>query len=127
MIVLMTDGTNGWTSVSGQGLYPDANGDGDMTAYGRLSDNTLGASGSGSAYVQLNAITSELCTNIKAQGITIYVLLFNHSSSVDTTTQNLMEGCATSGDTYFVSPDAESLQATFSQIGSQIANVMLTK
>ena len=125
IIVLMTDGVNGWYQSSS--LYPDASGDGDMTAYGRLKTSTLGTSTYNAAYTKLNAITSEICTNIKAQGIMIYVLLFNHSSSIDATTQALMQSCASSPDTYFVSPDAASLEATFSQIGHDIADVMLTK
>ncbi|WP_415489527.1 hypothetical protein [Acetobacter sp.] len=125
IIVLMTDGINGWFQSSAQ--YPDASGDGDMTAYGRLKSSTLGTTTYSAAYTQLNAITSEICTNIKAQGITIYVLLFNHSSSVDATTQSLMQSCASSNDTYFVSPDATSLQETFSQIGHDVANVIITK
>ncbi|WP_173569446.1 vWA domain-containing protein [Acetobacter conturbans] len=124
IIVLMTDGTNSWDTSST--LYPDANGDGDVTAYGRLSQSLTGATTASGAEEKLNTITSQVCTNIKQEGITIYVLLYNHSS-IDTTTQNLMEACATSSSTFFISPDANSLEETFAKIGENVAGVSLVQ
>ncbi len=62
-----------------------------------------------------NVLTSDLCTDIKADGIEIYTLAFNVS---DPTTTALLEGCATNTATHaYQASGAGSLAAAFEKLG----------
>ena len=122
-IVLMTDGNNEWYSWPGGA--PDNQGDGDATAYGRLSTNMLGL-GSANATVALNASMASMCTTIKAAGITLYTILYNHDA-ISTATQQLFQTCASAPQDYFLAPTAADLQTAFSAIGTQLASLRLSQ
>ncbi len=143
VIVLMTDGNNEWydwnCGVPGQtpptsgcpwSTTPPtgvpqwtANGDADFTAYGRLLTNTRGVSPA-NITTTLNTWMSQMCTTIKANGITIYTILFNNS---DSATQTLFQNCASSPSDYFLSPTDAALEAAFTQIGEQLSTLRLSQ
>jgi Flp pilus assembly protein TadG len=144
-IVLMTDGNNEWydwdCGVPGQtpptsgcpwSTTPPtgvpqwtANGDADFTAYGRLLTNTAGVSPT-NITTTLNTWMSDMCTTIKANGITIYTILFNHDS-ISAATQTLFQNCASSPSYYFLSPTDADLQSAFQQIGSDLSTLRLSQ
>ena len=141
VIVLMTDGNNEWYDWPGGAPGSDTNpkdqtagwqndGDTDYAAYGRLKMNQMGLPGSvtqSNATAQINQAMSQMCTNIKKAGITIYTVLFNHDSSVSSSTQTLFQNCATSPQDYFLTPTAADLATAFSAIGGQLADVRLSQ
>lgn len=134
VIVLMTDGNNEWYDwpggAPGKGPSPWVNdGDTDYTAYGRLKMNQMGLAGTVSqsnATAQINTRMSQMCTNIKNAGITIYTILFDHGS-VSSATQNLFQNCASSPQNYFLTPTASDLETAFTTIGGQLAGVRLSQ
>ena len=123
VIVLMTDGNNEWYSWPGGA--PDDLGDADTTSYGRLSTNVL-ALNAGNATTYLNNSMSGMCIAIKANGIIVYTVLFNHGA-VATATETLFRNCASSPQNYFLAPTAADLQSAFSTIGSQLASLRLSQ
>ncbi|HTI82954.1 MAG TPA: TadE/TadG family type IV pilus assembly protein [Acetobacteraceae bacterium] len=135
-IVLMTDGNNDWYD------WPDgvpgktppaappagvpawtADGDADLTAYGRLLTNTRGVAPS-NITATLNGWMSQMCTTIKANGITIYTILFNNG---DSATQTLFRNCASTPADYFLSPTTAALQTAFRQIGKDLSTLRLSQ
>lgn len=134
VIVLMTDGNNTWFDwpggAPGSGPSPWVNdGDTDYSAYGRLNQNLMQIDNNsqGSATTVLNNRMSQMCTIIKQHGITIYTILFNHDGSISSDTQDLFQSCASDPTYYFLTPSDDALQAAFSQIGTQLANLRLTQ
>jgi Flp pilus assembly protein TadG len=135
-IVLMTDGNNEWydwaDGVPGQrpptappaGVPAwTADGDADFTAYGRLLTNTRSVSPA-NITTTLNTWMSQMCTTIKANGITIYTILFNNSNSA---TQTLFQNCASTPADYFLSPTTATLQTAFQQIGRDLSTLRLSQ
>jgi Flp pilus assembly protein TadG len=144
-IVLMTDGNNEWydwscgvpgqTPPNSQGSCPSptapptgvpawtADGDADMTAYGRLRSNTRGVA-AGNITTTLNTWMSQMCSTIKRNGIVIYTVLFNNSN---TATQALFRDCASSPADYFLSPTPADLQTAFKQIGQDLSILRLSQ
>jgi Flp pilus assembly protein TadG len=112
-IILLTDGEN---SVQGNGSFGSF-----FTAYGYknipATGNQLGANANGT----LDAKTTQLCNNIKAdqdgdpndKDILLYTIIFNVNSNQ---IQTLMRNCATDEGKFFNSPDAEDLQTAFQSI-----------
>jgi hypothetical protein len=131
VIVLMTDGNNDWYSWDGGG--PDYVGgkqkDTDVTSYGRTSEKRMGAGcdtrTTGIACV--NASMSRMCTAIKAAGITVYAVLFNHDGGINPTTATLFQNCASSPDKYFVTPTQAQLDQAFQQIGTELASLRIVQ
>jgi len=114
-VILMTDGENT--------MYNSADG-----AYGYTSQNHVGMTSTPytdtKAAAQLDTKLSQICTNMKQQGIVVYTVVFDlNSTSVD----NLMRNCATQPDYYFNSPDAASLRQAFRTIGDSLANLRISR
>ena len=97
-VVLMTDGAN-----TKSPNYPDHWG----------SDVTLA-----------NSLTSELCTNIKNEEITIYTIAFEVS---DTTIKDLLQSCATDPGYHYDAENSDQLATAFEAIAGQLALLKLTK
>jgi Flp pilus assembly protein TadG len=100
----------------------------DYTGYGRLAERRLGSTITSSALAQteINSRMSTLCTNIKAQGITIYTVILDTSgSTTNAATRTLYEGCASSSAHYFFVSAPNQLRPAFQQIGTQLANLRL--
>ena len=69
----------------------------------------------------MNTRTALTCTNAKAAGIKIYSIRVIEGNST------LLQNCASSPSMYFDVQNASQLSAVFSAIGSQIANLHLSK
>jgi Flp pilus assembly protein TadG len=71
-----------------------------------------------------NSLTSEICTNIKAEKIVVYTVAFEVT---DTTIKDILRGCATDAAYYFDAKDADALAAAFNSIGASLRNISLSK
>ena len=116
--ILMTDGVNGYYTPPGSAFSAD------YAAYGRLSDGALGTTNKNTAKTILNNRLSEVCTNMKQQGIIIYTVTFQLT---DTTTKNIYRNCATSPEKYFDSGNGDALHSAFQDIAEQIINLRVAK
>jgi len=93
--------------------------DGDNTQ--SRTQNPNGGSPSQSEVTAMNTRTALACANAKAAGIKIYAIrVINGNTS-------LLQNCASSLSMYFDVQDASQLISVFSAIGSQIANLHLSK
>ncbi|MDE7548141.1 Tad domain-containing protein [Acetobacter fabarum] len=139
ILVLMTDGTNQMCPCF-MG-YPDYNANvwagwwnSDETAFGRLLDNKLATvNGYYNGFQDvvrpiLDNLVLQVCSNMKAVGIDIYVILYTHQgSSVDDAAINTMKACVTDSHHYFESPSAADMQAAFSRIAGEISALRLAQ
>lgn len=98
ILVLMTDGAN-----TKSANYPDHE---------------------GSDAAAANAITTELCNNIKGAGIEIFTVAFNVT---DAATRDMLQACATSEPHYYNASGVTGLEAAFAQIGQSITAVRLAR
>ncbi len=71
-----------------------------------------------------NTLTSELCTNIKNEEITIYTVAFEVT---DTSIKDLLQNCATDPGYYYDAENSTQLSSAFEAIASQLALLKLTK
>jgi Flp pilus assembly protein TadG len=129
-VVLLSDGDNNWLgtpqvlpSRSGNELF--------YNAYGRLADNRLPITPAGNysttstrADAALDTRFSTVCEAMKQQGIIVYVIGFEVAQPAH---RALLQGCATSTQHYFESPNASTLQTVFRQIGNQLSSLRLTE
>lgn len=103
------------------------NNDADQTGYGRLNERRLGAgiTNNGQALPEINRRMTNLCTAIKARGITVYTVVFVANPSQAIT--DLYRGCASAPENYFPAPTRETLNAAFRTIAGQLANLRLAQ
>jgi Flp pilus assembly protein TadG len=73
---------------------------------------------------QVNARFLAMCGAVKNMNITLWVISFGTGSN--TTTENRLSQCATSGR-YFTARNSATLQTTFASIADQISQLRLTK
>jgi Flp pilus assembly protein TadG len=99
-IVLMTDGENVTSKSTGSGHHDGWNPDD--------GDN----------------LTSEICTNIKAAGITIHAIAFGVT---DADTKTLLQGCANAVSYYYDAASAVELSRAFQTIAGKINMAHLSK
>lgn len=144
VIVLMSDGRNtnvgsdpvwssDYSSLNHLGLWRDYQ-DGSLLGglYGLIGGLLHGLldplyqrdiDDSGEFVDYINTRQLQLCTNIKAQGIEIYTVMFRET---DGEARDLMRACATDLDHYYTAETAEELQEVFQAIGSGIGSLRLT-
>lgn len=97
-LILMTDGANTMSPT-----YPKHD---DYNAW--ISDN----------------LTAELCTNIKASGITVFTISFDVNSAI---LRNQLRICASSPDKYFEANNQLQLSQAFNGITNQVTDLRFTK
>lgn len=116
VLLLMTDGIN----ANSARLW-----DGAMLPNGNVSITADWRDGS-----KTNALTSQICTNIKADGIEIYTVLFDVK---DPTIETILKNCAgtvppdTERQYSFVANDREGLLKAFRDITDQLRALKLAK
>lgn len=93
--------------------------DGDNTQ--SRAQNANGGSPSQAEVTAMDARTALACTNAKAAGIKIYAIRVINGNA------NLLRNCASNPTMYYDVQDAGQLSVVFSSIGSQIANLHLSK
>lgn len=127
VVVMMTDGVNQWYDYPGglpgkpsAATHPDA----DFTAYRRLSEGLLGTTNGSAATAEINARMTQICLDMKAQGITIYTVLFQVNNA---DTENLYRNCATSSEHFFNANDNNELVSHFNTIATEIASLRLAE
>ncbi len=116
-LVILTDGENTIDTESNDNKS-------NYSAYGHLVDGRLGTTNASTFRSQLNTNTSVLCDRIKTEGIRVYSITFNVSSS---TVTSLMRGCASEPGLYFNSPSGAELTAAFEAIAQDLNNLRVSK
>jgi len=104
-LLLMTDGEN---TYSYGGTNPSFNG-----VYHWEEDQ-----------VAADAMTTQMCTDIKADGITIYTVAFEVT---DASTQNMLRNCASDPGKYYDARSSIELETAFGSIGDELAEVRLSR
>ena len=148
VIILMTDGHNEWdgNEQTGQNkycsnypsLWPECvQTDGYYNPYGRLSANRLNmVMPSGSpptssiqasdyAATALDQLTSQICTTIKAKGITIYTI--GVGAAPGSADETVLKGCATDAAHYYNTNSGTDINNAFISIGQQLHSLRLTQ
>lgn len=127
VVVILTDGANQYYNHADvMGNPPPLS---DYTAYGRVEDGRLGTTNNlSTARTTLNNKTLAICNAMKAQGITIYTILFQVPNNSDgTAIRNVFRSCASNSAFYFDSPDGATLRQTFRTIANQLSNLRLAE
>jgi hypothetical protein len=99
-----------------------------MTDGDNVVNSTYSAYGSGAAgqtQTTLNNKFSQVCTAMKAQGITIYTITFQYG--ITNTTRNIFRQCASAPDKYFNAPSNDSLYTAFQIIANQLSQLHITQ
>jgi len=120
-IVLLSDGDNSIGNLSNhnKSWY---NGYGFVST--QVATNRLNTTNNSQAHSELNNRLSEVCQNIKDQGVIIFTVAFQISSS---STKTLMENCASSAAYYFDASDSSKLLTAFQTIGSELGELRLSQ
>jgi len=126
----------GWRLLSKQAPYTEAKGY-DERVYGLktrkllvlMTDgmNTLSPTypwHSGTDTNLANSLTSELCTNIKAKGITIYSVAFDVD---DDNVKDLLKSCASGDKKYFDAGNGGELDAAFREIAQDFSPIRIAR
>jgi len=148
VIILLTDGVNEWYDwpgrvqsidgeehyfgLPGRNKYPGHFDDdfraalpgADYTAYGRLNEGRLGTTSNSAARSVINNRMLELCTAMKAEGITIYTITFR-LSNLDT--KQLYRDCASADELNFDSPSNGDLQQVFVEIANELSSLRIAE
>ncbi|MGB3627471.1 MAG: Tad domain-containing protein [Henriciella sp.] len=121
IIVLLSDGNNQI------GARSDGRGS-DYSAYGYLANGRMnlayGAS-QNDVYEEMDKRTLETCQNAKQAGIVIYTIRLELGG--DARSEALLEACASSPGHYLDVPDADELEAAFSDIADDVLDLYLSR
>ncbi len=71
----------------------------------------------GNSQANADGVTTAMCNQIRNAGIEIFTIAFMVTQAA---TQNMLRGCATSGDNFFNATDAAALQAAFERIAASL-------
>jgi hypothetical protein len=107
VMVLMTDGANTLAPTT-----VNAGPHGSITS-GKYKNTTY-----------TNDLTAQLCTNVKADNIEVYTVLFEVK---DATIESLLRNCATDPSKSYVANNASELIAAFDSIAKQLAELRIVK
>ncbi|WP_420430823.1 pilus assembly protein TadG-related protein [Hyphobacterium sp.] len=118
-MVILTDGQN---VINGRGNFNYS----DYSGYGYVREGRLGVITSSSWALRnaLNERTGAACAYARAQGIRVYTITFQVSSS---TTRDMMRECASHPSLYFDSPSNEALHNAFEMIAGDLTNLRLSR
>ncbi len=108
-----------WPSASDPVSYSDTE---TIKAVVLMTDgafNTWYVGSNGNSSVQ----AANLCTQMKSKGVIVYSVAFSAGSSA----QTLLQGCASSPNTYFTASNGSELRAAFQQIAMNLNKLRLTK
>ena len=71
--------------------------------------------------------TAELCRNIKADGIRVFVIAYRVTGAETVNTHNTLRNCATNNDDFYDAQDGVQLDAAFQNIGNSFSSVRLSR
>jgi Flp pilus assembly protein TadG len=117
ILVIMTDGENDLSSNSSFNGSP-------YTTVGYLAQNRLGSTTASGGESALNTKLSQVCTNAKATGITVYTIGFQIPSN---TIRTLLRNCASDPSKFIEAPSEADLVEAFEMIGEDLADLYLSK
>jgi Flp pilus assembly protein TadG len=120
IIVLMTDGKNQLVEDDNPGSAHKS----DYTAYGYLRDGRFPSERWDDSSAFLDERMRLVCENIESAGIEVYTIIFRER---DTTIRNLVRGCATRTQNFYVADNGSQLQQAFRQIAGEISKLRLTR
>lgn len=135
IIILMTDGTNSWTSntyspwlstFEAFGYYANNR----IASYGDCNalGTTVATDDPTTARCQLDNVTLEACTNAKKANIVVYTIGFSTvASPIDAQGLKLLKSCASTDGNFFQASDSAGIVAAFQQIGQNIKGLRLTQ
>jgi Flp pilus assembly protein TadG len=105
-VVFMTDGIAdiGW----------------ELMAYGFLGQGNLGTTNEALAEAEVNTRLTTICEAMKAEGITIFSVMF---AVTDASIETTYRDCASQPDYFFNSPTGDELESAFEQIGRRLASL----
>jgi hypothetical protein len=119
-VIMMTDGDNLMHRKGGIVATSDD------TAYGRLSEGRLGTTTNlNTAKTTVDTKMTNLCTTMKAQGITVYTITF--SSSLNEATRTLYRNCASDTGKYHNAPTQASLIEVYNTIAKELSNLHISE
>ena len=125
VLVILTDGVNIFSGVSNRcSFFANPRYNSQYTGYGYASEGRLGTTNRFVAQQELNNRLASTCENIKAEGITIYTIVFQLN---DITIQNLFRNCASDPEKFFNSPDNQQLSEAFRSIGAELRNLRIAE
>ncbi|MHA6287623.1 TadE/TadG family type IV pilus assembly protein [Maricaulis sp. CAU 1757] len=119
-MVVLTDGEN-YISTRGSHFAHS-----DYSGYGYIRTGRLGVTSSSRSQVinAMNARTAAACEYAKRQGIRVYTITFQVSSS---STRQLMRECASNPSLYFDSPSSSALRDAFEMIAGDLTNLRISR
>jgi hypothetical protein len=120
IIVLMTDGRNSMIADDNPGSAHKS----DYTAYGHLREGRMGTDRFDHAEAWLTERTRRVCANIQGQNIEVYSIIFREN---DANARQMVRGCATSQQHFFVAASQNELLSAFGSIANSIARLRLTR
>ncbi|MGI9498858.1 MAG: hypothetical protein ACR2P3_02380 [Geminicoccaceae bacterium] len=94
----------------------------ELMAYGFLSEGKLGTTNEALAETEINTRLSTICESMKAEGITIFSVMF---AVTDPTIEAAYRNCASEPSNFFNSPTGDELNAAFEKIGKRLASLRL--
>ena len=125
VLVILTDGVNFFSGVNLRCFFfANRRYNSQYTGYGYASEERLGPPNSFVIQQELNNRLASTCENIKAEGITIYTIVFQLN---DNTTQDLFRNCASDPEKFFNSPDNQQLNEAFRSIGAELRNLRIAE
>ena len=109
--IIMTDGMNTMT---------------DYSAFGRVTNNALGSTDPDSQTVTttLDNKLRTVCTNMKANGIIVYTVLFQTDEQ---SAKDVMKECASQEDYYFDTTTGDDLKSAFRAIGDSLSKLRVSR
>jgi hypothetical protein len=117
-IVVLTDGENmvdGGSNGHNKSVY---------NAFGYAAMGHLGNVNGSQTTSNLNSKTTTVCNAVKDKGDLVYTIGFKIT---DTTTQNMLKGCATKPDMYYNSPTNEQLATVFADIAQGLSELRIAQ
>lgn len=119
IMVLMTDGRN--VSYGARNQFTRS----DYGAYNFLANGLIeGTSNQGVAERALNNWTSEMCTQMKEQGIEIFTVVYNET---DAAVLDLFRRCASRASNFYMTSNTAALENAFMSIGQQVSRLRITR
>lgn len=123
VVVILTDGQNQFYDWPSHGPTGDGPLGSDETAYGRL--NEFGFATLNDARAEIDTRFTNICTQMKAEGILLYTITFG--STPNGATQTLYSNCATLPANYFHAPSNAALATAFNAIAEQLSNLRIAE
>jgi Flp pilus assembly protein TadG len=118
-MVLMTDGRN--VSYGASGTMNRS----DYGAYNFLANGFIGGTNNqATAEGILNGWTLDMCTQMKAQDVEIFTVVYNETAA---SVHNLFRNCASRPENFYMTNNTAALESAFTSIGRQMSSLRLTQ